>query len=109
MGEGSAPYFVAITRQSAVKHEEFGPIRDTDAGKVVTCLALADESERSKLGMGDHNGPVWRIDRACMWADHSRGGLEIPLPYCPDSALMPIQPEPDEEHEESAQGTDLVV
>jgi hypothetical protein len=84
-------------------------IRDTDAGKVVTCVALADESERSKLGMGDHNGPVWRIDRDCMWADHSRGGLEIPLPYCPDSALMPIRPEPDEEHEETTRGADLVV
>ena len=84
-------------------------IRDTDAGKVVTCVALADESERSELRMGDLNGSVWRIDRDCMWADHSPGGLEIPLPYCPDSALMPIRPEPDEEHEESAQETDLLV
>jgi hypothetical protein len=84
-------------------------IRDSDAGKVVTCIELADESERSKLGMCDLNGPVWRIDRDCMWADHSSGGLEIPLPYCPDSALMPIRPEPDGEHEESAQETDLLV
>jgi len=33
-------------------------IRDTDAGKVVTCVALADESERSEPGMGDLNWPA---------------------------------------------------
>jgi hypothetical protein len=65
--------------------------------------------KRAKLGMGDYNGPVWRIDCDCMWADHSRGSLEIPLPYCPDSALMPIRPEPGEEHKETTQGIDVVV
>jgi hypothetical protein len=29
------------------------------------------------------NGPVWRIDRCCMWNNWDEG--EIPLPYCPDA------------------------
>jgi hypothetical protein len=41
-------------------------LRSTDAGKLVTCLALADESERVRFGIGNTNGPVWRIDRDCM-------------------------------------------
>src|ERR1700689_1434875 len=84
-------------------------IRDSDAGKVVTCVELADEYERATLGISDSNGPVWRIDRHCMWADGSQSGREIPLPYCPDSALVPIRPQPGEEHEESTQGAGVVV
>ena len=75
-------------------------IRDTDAGKVVTCIELVDESERTALGMWASNGPIWRIDRNCMWADWNDGGREIPLPYCPDSALLPIRPRPDPLDEE---------
>jgi hypothetical protein len=56
-------------------------IRDTDAGKVVTCIELADEHERASLGIWGRNGPVWRIDRHCMWADWSQNRGEIPLPY----------------------------
>jgi hypothetical protein len=84
-------------------------IRDTDAGKVVTCVELLNARERLLLGVGDSNGPVWRIDRDCMWADWAEEGREIPLPYCPDSALVPIRPQPGEEHEESAQGASVVV
>ena len=67
-------------------------LRSTDAGKVVTCLALADERERAAFNMADDNGPVWRIDRECVWNDWDEGMM---LPYCPDSALLPIRPEPD--------------
>jgi hypothetical protein len=75
-------------------------LRSTDAGKLVTCLALADERERAAFNIADSNGPVWRIDRDCMWADWSKSGVEIPLPYAPDSALLPIRPEPDALDEE---------
>jgi hypothetical protein len=75
-------------------------LRSPDWGKLVTCIELIGEDERITFGIGDDNGPVWRIDRKCMWADWGRGGLEIPLPYAPDSALMPIRPEPDPLDEE---------
>lgn len=68
-------------------------LRSTDAGKLVTCLALADERERAASNIDDTNGPVWWIDRDCMWADWGKGGVEIPLPYAPDSALLPIRPD----------------
>jgi hypothetical protein len=71
-------------------------IRDTDAGKIVHCLELASATERAAFGMGEDNGPVWRIDRECMWADWKQGGRELALPYCPDAALVPIRPEPQE-------------
>jgi hypothetical protein len=67
-------------------------IRDTDAGKMVTCIELLDARERAAFGIGDDNGPVWRIDRDCQWADWRQGGREIPLPFCPDAALVPIRP-----------------
>lgn len=69
-------------------------IRDTDAGKVVHCVELASATERAAFGIGDSNGPVWRIDRECLWADWRQGGRDIPLPYCPDAALVPIRPKP---------------
>ena len=75
-------------------------LRSPDWGKLVTCIELIGEDERITFGIGDDTGPVWRIDRKCMWADWGRGGLEIPLPYAPDSALMPIRPEPDPLDEE---------
>lgn len=68
-------------------------LRSTDAGKLVTCLALADERERGAFDIAADNGPVWRIDRCCMWNNWDEG--EIPLPYCPDSALLPIRPQPE--------------
>jgi hypothetical protein len=74
-------------------------LRSTDAGRLVTCLALADERERVAFDIDPDNGPVWRIDRCCMWNNWSEG--EIPLPYCPDSALLPIRPRPDRLDEES--------
>jgi hypothetical protein len=77
-------------------------LRSPDWGKLVTCIALIGEDERITFGIGDDNGPVWRIDRKCMWADWGRGGVEIPLPYCPDTSLMPIRPEPDPLDEEPA-------
>lgn len=77
-------------------------LRSPDWGKLVTCIELIGEDERITFGIGDGNGPVWRVDRECMWADWGRGGLEIPLPYAPDSALMPIRPEPDPLDEEPA-------
>jgi hypothetical protein len=67
-------------------------LRSTDAGKLVTCLALANEQERAAVNIADNNGPVWRIDRCCMWNNWDEG--EIPLPYCPDAALLPIRPRP---------------
>jgi hypothetical protein len=67
-------------------------LRSTDAGKLVTCLALADERERAAFNIDDANGPVWRIDRQCVWNDWDEG---VMLPYCPDSALLPIGGEPD--------------
>jgi hypothetical protein len=70
-------------------------LRSTDAGKVVTCIELIGDSHITAA-----NGPVWLIDRDCMWADWSRGGLETPLPYCPDSALLPIRPQADQLDEE---------
>lgn len=80
-------------------------IRDMDAGKVVTCIELADPAERAALGIVDSNGPVWRIDRECMWADWSDGGRERPLPYCPDAALTPIHPRPNQlDHEPQTAG-----
>jgi len=75
-------------------------LRSPDWGKLVTCIELIGKDERITFGIGDDNGPVWRIDRKCMWADWGRGGLEIPLPYAPDAALMPIRPEPDPLDEE---------
>jgi hypothetical protein len=72
-------------------------LRSTDAGKLVTCLALITEQERATIGIADHNGPVWRIDRECVWNDWDEG---VMLPYCPDSALLPIRPEPDPLDEE---------
>jgi len=72
-------------------------LRSTDAGKLVTCLALADERERAAFNIADDNGPVWRIDRECVWNDWDEGMM---LPYCPDSALLPIRPEPDPLDEE---------
>jgi hypothetical protein len=72
-------------------------LRSTDAGKLVTCLALITEQERATVGIADHNGPVWRIDRECVWNDWDEG---VMLPYCPDSALLPIRPEPDPLDEE---------
>jgi hypothetical protein len=84
-------------------------IRDTDAGKIVTCIELLSARERLVSGVGDSNGQVWRIDRDCMWADGRQEGREIPLPYCPDSALVSIQPGPVEEREESAQSVGGVV
>jgi len=77
-------------------------LRSPDWGKLVTCIELIGEDERITFGIGDGNGPVWRVDRECMWADWRRGGLEIPLPYAPDSALMPIRLEPDPLDEEPA-------
>lgn len=68
-------------------------LRSTDAGKLVTCLSLTDERERAAFNIADHNGPVWRIDRCCMWNNWDVG--EIPLPYAPDDALLPIRPQPD--------------
>ena len=68
-------------------------LRSTDAGKIVTCLALADQRERAAFNIADQNGPVWRIDRTCMWNNWGEG--EILLPYCPDAALLPIHPRPD--------------
>jgi len=70
-------------------------LRSPDWGKLVTCIELIGEDERITFRIGDNNGPVWRIDRECMWADWDRGGLENPLPYAPDAALMPIRPGPD--------------
>jgi hypothetical protein len=78
-------------------------IRDTDAGKLVTCIELADQHERALLGIVESNGPVWRIDRDCMWADWKRHGKEIPLPFCPDSALIPIRPGSLDEEQEPAE------
>ena len=68
-------------------------LRSPDAGKLVTCLALADESERTAVNIDGNNGPVWRIDRCCMWNNWDEDG--IPLPYAPDAALMPIHPRSD--------------
>jgi len=68
-------------------------LRSTDAGKLVTCLSLTDERERAAFSIGDNNGPVWRIDRCCMWNNWDEGA--IPLPYAPDAALLPIHPRPD--------------
>jgi hypothetical protein len=81
-------------------------LRSTGAGKVVTCLALLTETERAALDIGDSNGPVWRIDRECVWNNWNDG---VMLPYCPDSALMPIRPEPDDEHEESTRDAGVVL
>jgi hypothetical protein len=81
-------------------------LRSTDAGKLVTCLALLSEGERAALDIADSNGPVWRIDRECVWNNWDEG---VMLPYCPDSALRPIRPEPGEEHEESVQEAGVVV
>lgn len=66
-------------------------LRSTDAGKLVTCLALLTETERAALDIADSNGPVWRIDRECVWNNWDEG---VMLPYCPDFALLPIQPQP---------------
>jgi hypothetical protein len=71
-------------------------LRSTDAGKLVTCIQLATKAERDQYHIADHNGPVWRIDRECMWADWRRAGIEIPLPFSPDAALMPIRPDDSE-------------
>jgi hypothetical protein len=75
-------------------------LRSPDWGKIVTCIELIGEDERITFRIGDGKGPVWRIDRECMWADWSHGGLEVPLPFAPDAALMPIRPEPDPLDEE---------
>ncbi len=83
-------------------------LRSPDWGKLVTCIELIGEDERITFRIGDGNGPVWRIDRTCMWADWSRSGLEVPLPYAPDSALMPIRPEPDpRDHEPTLDVSDI--
>lgn len=74
-------------------------LRSTDAGKLVTCLKLLTEQERATIGISDDNGPVWRIDRECVWNDWDEGMM---LPYCPDSALLPIRPEPDPLDEQPA-------
>ena len=75
-------------------------LRSTDAGKLVTCPALLTETECAALDIADSNGPVWRIDRECVWNNWDEG---VMLPYCPDSALMPIRPQPDEDESERKQ------
>ncbi len=66
-----------------------------DAGKVVHCVELASATERAAFGNGDSNGPVWRIDRECLWADWRQGGRDIPLPYLPSTPRsLPIRPKP---------------
>jgi hypothetical protein len=79
-------------------------LRSTDAGK----LALADEGERAEFGIADHNVPVWRIDRDCMWAHWSQEGQEIPLAYAPDCALMPSDRNQARSTRNSAQEIDVV-
>jgi hypothetical protein len=71
-------------------------LRSSDAGKIVTCIALLTNEERAELEIADSNGPVWRIDRECVWNDWDEG---VMLPYAPDSALLPIRPEPGESDE----------
>ena len=67
-------------------------LRGTYAGAIVNCIALALEGERASFDIADNNGPVWRIDRCMLW---NSGDGKIPLPYAPDSALLPIGPPPD--------------
>lgn len=67
-------------------------LRGTYAGAIVTCIALALERERASFDIADSNGPVWRIDRCMLW---NNGHGKVPLPYAPDSALLPIRPQPE--------------
>jgi len=82
-------------------------LRSPDWGKLVTCIELIGEDERLKFRIGDNNGPIWRIDRECMWADWDRSGLGNALPYAPDAALMPIRPEPDPLEEPAVDVSDI--
>lgn len=80
-----------------------------DAGKTVTCLeALPAGWVRDDLPRGYRQpilaelGPLWRVDRLIEWdaSDEShirKRGVSTAIHVIPDSALMPIRPEPDED------------
>jgi hypothetical protein len=82
-------------------------IKGLFAGSMVTTIELAPEELLREIGVIDR--PVWRVDRFLDWGcgedpDASR------LPLAPDSALLPISPEPEPceiEREESVPAPDL--
>ena len=82
-------------------------IKGLFAGSVVTVIELVSEELLREIGVIDR--PVWVVDRFLDWGcgdapDASR------LPLAPDSALLPIRPEPDpceSEREESVPAPDV--
>lgn len=69
---------------------------EKNASKVTTCIALAsDEELRAAAITNPPRYPVWRVDRPFGWVRKSQPRvLAFRVPFAPDSALMPIRPEP---------------
>ena len=73
----------------------------------MTCIRLESKRQPDQLDVALGSQPTWRIDRKLDCGredgpDHKR------LPLAPDSALLPIRPEPDQcevDHEESVSRT----
>lgn len=63
-------------------------------GQMVTVMWLEDPSNCGE----PWRGSVWRVDREFAWIQN---GLPNPIPYLPDSYLMPIRPLASEETDQA--------
>jgi hypothetical protein len=76
-------------------------IRGREWGKAVVCIELSSTEEQKANDVTYPKSPVWRIDRPLKWAATMRPGVvKLVAPYCPDDALLPLRPSPDEEPED---------
>lgn len=63
-----------------------------NACKVVTCIRLLRHRQHS---VEADYGPIWLVDIPMVFV-HDDLGIVIREPWCPDQALMPINPRDDE-------------
>lgn len=70
-------------------------IRGEIAGQVLTCLRLANSFEVRAYHFPEDIA-IWKVDRLMSWTDFWNECSHQQIPYCVDSALMPIRPLDDE-------------
>ncbi len=73
-------------------------LRGLYTGCLLTVIELADEELLDEIGVTDNSRPCWVTDKPLDWGDQDQFRWTL----APDSALLPIRPEPDPLDEEPA-------
>jgi len=73
-------------------------------GRMVTCLRV--ERPKTLMHSSLDGEVIWRLDETLTW--YLADGTQLKIPYAPDSALLPIRPEPDEDEDEASRSLETV-